>query len=222
MDIMVCGKAENFYVPNEVTINLDFNTVSKTYDEALKEGTSNVELFICEVLEKMNFKKEDLKTRSFRISEEIKYDYEAKKNIKLGFVYRQNATIKFDYSMEKISEFMERVSKLEKYPNYILYFNLKNEETCKAEVTKMAYEKAKQKAENIAMAAGKILKDCIKTDFKPFEESVSSVSMLEGSQFMRKSNILSEEMSVQDTIKNIFTPEDVCVSETLYCLWRAE
>ena len=221
MDIMVKGTAEKYYKPDEVTISLDFNTVSKTYEEALKEGTANVELFVKEVLEKMSFEKEDLKTRSFRISEETKYDYENKKHIKLGFAYRQNATLKFDYSIEKISEFMNRTSKLSKYPNYTLRFNLKNEEEAKAEVTKMAYQKAKQKAENIAEAASMILKDCVKTDFRPFEESVTSESLLDGNTFIKKAR-MTAEMPVEDTIQNIFTPEDVCVTEALYCLWRAE
>jgi uncharacterized protein YggE len=74
MEIIVQGIAEKFYKPDVVLINLEFYTNEKTYEEALSKGSRNVELFIKEVLEVMNIKKESLKTNSFRIYEEKKFD----------------------------------------------------------------------------------------------------------------------------------------------------
>lgn len=221
MEIIVQGKAEKFYIPDEVLINLEFYTNEKTYEEALSKGSRNVELFIKEVLEVMNIKKESLKTNSFRIYEEKKFDYNKQEEIKLGFAYKQNASLKFDYDIKKISEFMDRTSKMSTYPKYTISFNLKNEEEFKAETIKLAYEDAKKKANKIASASGKELKDCLKTSFKPFEEAVQSNSVLEGDNLMYKTSKINE-MSVQDVIQNIFVPEDVSIQETLYCLWLAE
>lgn len=227
MDIIVEGVGKKFYNPDEVEIKLDFYTRADSYESALENGTKNVENFIDDVLEKMNFNKEIMKTRSFRVYEEKQYDYDRKKYIKLGYAYTQQANIKFNYSMNIIAEFMDMVSKLKNPPKYHLLFNVKDIKECKDEVLAEAYNKAKEKAETIARAAGKELKECVKTDFRPFEESVVSRSSLNSQDmYMEKEQSfgastfrMAKNTGVQDTIQTIFTPEDVEITETLYCLW---
>lgn len=227
MDIIVEGVGKKFYNPDEVEIKLDFYTRADSYERALENGTKNVENFIDDVLEKMGFNKEIMKTRSFRVYEEKQYDYDRKKYIKLGYAYTQQANIKFNYSMNIIAEFMDMVSKLKNPPKYHLLFNVKDIKGCKDEVLAEAYNKAKEKAETIAKAAGKELKECVKTNFIPFEESVVSRSSLnsqdmymEKEQSFGASNFdMAKKTGVQDTIQTIFTPEDIEITETLYCLW---
>ena len=208
-------------------MKLDFYTRADSYESALENGAKNVQSFINDVLERMNFNKEIMKTRSFRVYEEKQYDYDRKKYIKLGYAYTQQANIKFDYSMNIIAEFMDMVSKLKNPPKYHLSFNVKDIKGCKDEVLAEAYNKAKEKAETIAKAAGKELKECVKTNFIPFEESVVSRSSLnsqdmymEKEQSFGASNFdMAKKTGVQDTIQTIFTPEDIEITETLYCLW---
>ena len=227
MDIIVEGIGKKFYSPDEVEINLDFYTRDDSYERALENGTKNVESFINDVLERMNFNKEIMKTRSFRVYEEKQYDYDRKKYIKLGYAYTQQANIKFDYSMNIIAEFMDMVSKLNNPPKYHLSFNVKDIKGCKDEVLAEAYNKAKEKAETIAKAAGKELKECVKTDFLPFEESVVSRSSLNSQDMYMEKEMsigastfgMAKKTGVQDTIQTIFTPEDIEITETLYCLW---
>lgn len=227
MDIIVEGVGKKFYIPDEVEINLDFYTRADSYEGALENGTKNVEIFITDVLEKMNFNKEIMKTRSFRVYEEKQYDYDKKIYIKLGYAYTQQANIKFDYSMNTIAEFMDMVSKLENPPKYHLVFNVKDIKKCKDEVLAEAYNKAKDKAETIAKAAGKELKECVKTDFRPFEERVISRSSLNSQDMYMEKEMsidgakfgMAKRTGVQETIQTIFTPEDVEITETLYCLW---
>ena len=227
MDIIVEGVGKKFYTPDEVEINLDFYTRADSYESALESGTKNVEIFINDVLEKMNFNKEIMKTRSFRVYEEKQYDYDKKIYIKLGYAYTQQANIKFDYSMNTIAEFMDMVSKLENPPKYHLVFNVKDIKKCKDEVLAEAYNKAKDKAETIAKAAGKELKECVKTDFRPFEERVVSRSSLNSQDMYMEKEMsidgakfgMAKRTGVQETIQTIFTPEDIEITETLYCLW---
>lgn len=229
MDIIVEGVGKKFYTPDEVEINLDFYTRADSYEGALENGTKNVEIFITDVLEKMNFNKEIMKTRSFRVYEEKQYDYEKKIYIKLGYAYTQQANIKFDYSMNTIAKFMDMVSKLENPPKYHLVFNVKDIKKCKDEVLAEAYNKAKEKAETIANAAGKELKECVKTDFRPFEERVVSRSSLNSQDMYMEKEMsidgakfgMAKRTGVQETIQTIFTPEDIEITETLYCLWVA-
>lgn len=225
MDIMVQGTGRRYYKPDEVEIDFNFYTKTGSYESALEDGTRDVQIFIENVLQQMQFSKEDLKTRSFRVYEEKRYDYEKKMEIKFGFAYTQGAILRFDYDINVVAEFMEKVSKLQNPPKYTISFNVKNEQQSKNEAMADAYNSAKEKAEAIAKTAGKTLKECIKTDFRPFEEKVYSGSTLGSGIFEEERAdfaIGAKKMSAQDTITNIFTPEDIEISETLYCLWVAE
>lgn len=225
MDIMVEGTGIRYYRPDQAEISLNFYTKTGSYESALEEGTRDVQVFIEKVLEQMQFSKEDLKTRNFRVYEEKRFDYEKKIEIKYGFAYTQGATLKFDYDINIVAEFMDRVSKLENPPKYTIAFNVRNEQQSKNEAMAEAYNKAKEKAEAIAKSAGKALKECVKVDFRPFEERVYSRSTLGSGVFEAETsdfNMKARKMSTQDTITNIFTPEDIEISETLYCLWIAE
>ena len=61
MDIIVEGVGKKFYSPDEVEINLDFYTRADSYESTLENGIKNVENFINDVLEKMDFNKEIIK-----------------------------------------------------------------------------------------------------------------------------------------------------------------
>lgn len=120
---------------------------------------------------------------------------------------------------------MDKVSKLLNPPKYTIGFDIKDMTKIKKEVIAEAYNSAKEKAEAIANAAGKTLEECIKIDFRPFDERVYSASKIGNSMFEAERadySFCMKKMSAQETITNIFTPEDVEVQETLYCLWITE
>lgn len=217
MDIMVEGKASKFFKPDQVCINLTFLTKTSSYEQTLNEGTRDVQIFIDEILSKLGFNKEELKTRNFLISEKTRYDVDKKVYLKDGFEYSQGATLLFDYDMKRLAVFMEETAKLKNPPRYRISFMLKDEAIAKKEVTAMAYNNSYEKAKMISEAAGKELKDCIKIDFRPFEEKVVSHTFFEEARYEKKANF-----AVSDRIENIFTPSDIEVFETLYCLWLAE
>ena len=106
-------------------------------------------------------------------------------------------------------------------------FSIKDKEAAKKEVMAEAYTKAKDKAEIIALAAGKTLKDCVKVDFRPFETAIQSRSSLSDNDFsamcLKETSAFGvQKSSAKDVIQTIFTPEDVEIRETLYCLWITE
>lgn len=212
MDIIVEGVGKKYYTPDEVEIRLEFYTKASSYQEALEHGTKEVEIFINEVLKEINFDKDLMKTRAFRVCEETKFDYQKQQEIKLGYAYMQEATMIFDYSMNTMAEFMNKVSKLANPPKYFISFNVKDINKCKKEVLADAYNAAKIKAEAISMAAKKELKECVKIDFRPFEKDIISNSRIDSIATM-------DGVNIQDTIRTIFTPEDIEITETLYCLW---
>ena len=77
MDIIVKGIGNKDYRPNQVKLSFNFETIEKKYDDALEKGTKNA-LDYCNLLYDFGFKKEDIKTRSFRVREHSVYNNDKK------------------------------------------------------------------------------------------------------------------------------------------------
>ena len=82
----------------------------------------------------------------------------------------------------------------------------------------LAYNDAKEQAKAIADAAGLELSECIKVDFKPFNTEYVSHSNMDSEMMMRTAKM----GATPEKISAIFTPEDILISETLYCLWKTK
>lgn len=218
MEIIVEGVGYKYFTPNQIILNFNFVTKGKSYEEVLEKGSSNVELFIDGILLQSGFSKNDFKTRSFIIREETKYNNETRNYDFDGFSFNQFALLKFDYDKEKLSKLMESIATLTNPPTYQISFGLKDEDEAKKEVLKYAYQDAEMQAKIIADASGKDLKTCAKVDFKPFNTTYISESNLNYGLMHDTKTI----RSVADAISNTFTPEDIKITENLYCLWIAE
>ena len=218
MEIIVQGKGIKYFSPDEVILDINFITKKNTYEEVLKEGIKDVEVFIKEILIKNDFKKEDLKTRNFVIREETKYNQETNQYEPNGYSFNQIASLKFDYDKELLANMMVSISKLENALRCQINFGIKNEKECQRDLLAMAYQDAEDQAKAIALASKKTLKCCQKVDFKPFTTDYVSQAGI-GSEMMRAEKAY---YGASQKIVNTFTPEDICLSETLYCLWIAE
>ena len=218
MEIIVQGKGIEYFTPDEVTLKIDFVTKGYTYEEVLKEGVKNVQLFVDELLIKNNFKKEDMKTRNFVIKEDRKYDKNTGQYYLDGYTFNQMASLKFDYNKELMANMMVSISKLSNAPMCRIEFGIKNEKECRKNILAVAFKDAEDQARAIAEASGKTLKYCQKVDFKPFTTNYVSQAKI-GSDMMYAEKAC---YGAAQTIANTFTPEDIELSETLYCLWIAE
>lgn len=221
MEIIVEGVGTEYFTPNEVIINLQFITKENSYQEALEIGSRNVQSFVNNLLMPNGFNIDDMKTRNFVIREENKYNEITRTYDFDGYSFNQSAKIKFDYDRTKLSIMMESISKLTNPPICRVNFGIKNEKECKRNILAKAYKDAEEQAYAIALAAGKTLKHCAKVDFKPFTTSYLSSSSFDGDMMYEKS-IGGSIGGVAETITKIFTPEDIELSEKLYCLWIAE
>lgn len=212
MEIIVQGKGTEYFTPNEIVLNIKFNTKGESYEEVLSEGVKNVQKFVNELLLKNGFTIEDMKTRNFVVREDQKYNESTGTYIFDGFSFNQNATIKFDYDKERMAKIIEELPKLDNAPTCQINFGVRNTKECKRKILAKAYKDAELQAQSIAEAAGKTLKQCVKVDFKPFTTEYIS-------QTTFNSDMTYGAARVAPTITNTFTPEDIELSETLYCLW---
>lgn len=218
MEIIVQGKGTEFFTPNEVILNIGFNTKGQSYEEVLSEGVKSVQKFVNELLLQNGFTTEDMKTRNFVVREDQKYDEVTRTYLFDGFSFNQNATLKFDYNKERMAKIMEDLSKLDNAPTCQINFGVKDAKECKRKILSKAYKEAELQAQAIAEAAGKSLKQCVKVDFKPFTTDYVSQTTFDSDMMYAK----SARLGAAPAIINTFIPEDIELSETLYCLWITE
>lgn len=218
MEILVKGYGEKAFKPDQIEMVFDFRVKAKDYDGALNKGVKNVEEYL-KLLGTLGFDKNDVKTRNLRVSEDKVYNEMTRTYEKVGFVYSQNASLKFDYDMEKLATVMDKTTKLTTPPSYQIHFNVKENRAAEEEVIGLAYLDASFQAQSIAKAAGKTLKDCVKVSFRPFEEFLTSPTRYGGLETEKMSKASA---SAVETIQTIFVPEDVVASKDIYTIWIAE
>ena len=217
MEIHVEGEALEYVSPDQVILNIEFKKKGESYNAVLTEGIESVKTFIEQILIPNSIDKEDLKIRNFTREEDKKYNNELKKYEKVGFLFNQEAVLRFDYDKILLASIMISLSNLKNPPLCYVEFGLKDKKEVQKNILSKAYEDDKIKAEAIAIASKKKLKDCIKTEFlkKSNSEFISNFSIEEG--------IFNSPLEVQTkNIVNTLIPEDIKLSEKLYCLWITE
>lgn len=218
MEIIVQGKGTEYFTPDEVILDISFKTKGQSYEEALSAGVNNVQKFVNELLLQNGFTTDDMKTRNFVVKEDKKYNEMTRTYIFDGFLFNQKATLKFDYNKERMAKIIEALSKLDNAPSCQINFGVKDAKECKRKILAKAYREAELQAQAIAEAAGKSLKQCVKVDFKPFTTDYVSRSAIDYDMMYAKDT----RIGAAPAIINTFTPEDIELSETLYCLWITE
>lgn len=214
--IMVQGTGRISKTPNKVGLNFEFRRLDSSYEKSLAMGVKDVEIYI-DTLIKLGFKKEALKTRAFRVSENRVYDEKTRTYESKGFIFNQSARIEFDYDIKLMSKIMEETSKLKNPPTYTIVFGLKEDKKLEEKLFKLAYEDAEFQAKAIAKACGKTSHfNCKKISFEPLDDRYVSSSRYE------TDGVLAKCASARDSIEKVFVPEDVELEKTLYCLFDVE
>ena len=216
MEITTIGRGKGKYVPDEVQINLVFQSRSIDYQTALTEGNKGIDEFVNEVLVKLGFNKNDLKIRNLIVREERKYNNQTGNNELVGYLFESDALLEFPYDKALITLFLNSISKLTNPPHFTLNFGLKNEEQHKNELLQKAYQDALNKAEVIAKSANKKVKESLKVSFEPLNQPFSSLS-----SFDSRNILYTNETNINNFV-NYLNPVDIEVEEILYALFLAE
>ena len=215
MEITTIGRGKGKYVPDEVQINLVFQSRSSAYQTALTEGNKSIDEFVNEVLISLGFNNNDLKINNLTVREERKYNNQTGNNELVGYLFESDALLKFSYDKDLIALFLNLVSKLTNPPHFTLNFGLKNEEQHKNELLQKAYQDALNYAEAIAKAANKKIKEPLKVSFEPLNQPFISSSVLDSR------NVLYANESNIDNLVSYLNPMDIEVEEVLYALFLA-
>ena len=99
-------------------------------------------------------------------------------------------------------------------------FTLKDIESKKRELISVAYDDAKKKAEALAVAANKNLRDCVRVEI----DYVSHGGVRDDMRFEKAAAFRGAPMDdFEQQIKNIdetFKPDDITLSKEISCVWE--
>ena len=231
MQIFMDGTGSRDFAPDLIRGSVTFTFRATTYDEALKGGVERVKNFIDTLASATDFKAEDFKTRAYSVREEFhiakidpKTEADLEKNLQRrisdGFSFSQYAYIEFDYDKERLVRLLAVSSKVEGAPRMHIDFDLKDIEAKRRDLLAAAYEDARLKAEALATAAGKNLRDCVRVNIDT--PAMDHGGYFGGERMMAKrAGISGAEIEEEiKTIDETFQPDDITLSKTISCIWE--
>lgn len=158
--ITVSETGEIYSKPDLALTNFSVISEAKTVDEAMRENTEKMNAVIDSV-KNQGVEEKDLKTTSFNIYPRYEYyeDWETRippypqKRVLVGYEIRQTLQVKIR-DMEKIGQIIEGATDTGANQVGNLEFTIDKQDELKKQARAMAIEKAKAKAEEIALQLG--------------------------------------------------------------------
>ena len=232
MQIFVTGDAKRGIEPDQITASVVFETHADTYDDALYNGVQNVRDYLHFIADNTDFEFEDFKTNSYSIRERFHtnridpkkiedLDKNLTKTVSDGFFFSQYAYVEFDFNRERLARLLALTSQQENAPRFHIDFGLKDPKAYQRGLIGDAYHDAQRKAETLAAAADKHLRDCVRVDI---DQSDSGIRY-GGREMAMKCSAAAEYDAgrVEDEIKAIdetFQPDPIFISKSISCVWE--
>ena len=231
MQIFVTGDAKRGIEPDQITASVVFEAHADTYDDALHEGVQGVRDYLHFIEDNTDFRVEDFKTNSYSIHERFHtnridpktmedLDKNLTKTVSDGFFFSQYAYVEFDFNRERLARLLALTSKQENAPRFHIEFGLKDPKAYQRGLIGEAYHDAQRKAETLAAAADKHLRDCVRVDID--KVAAAPQYELEGNmRFAAKASYNAER--VEEEIKAIdetFQPDPIYISKSIGCVWE--
>lgn len=231
MQIFMNGYGKKDFAPDQIRASVFFEYHASTYDEALRGGVEKVKNYIDAIAETTDFGPEDFKTKAYSVQErfhtnridpktEADLDKNLQKRVSDGFFFGQFACLEFDYDKIRLAKLLATSSKIPGSPMIHIDFALKDIESKRRELISVAYEDAKKKAEALAVAANKNLRDCVRVeiDRAPHSEGRNGVMFDRAASFMgAPEDDFEREVK---TIDETFRPDDITLSKEISCVWE--
>lgn len=221
MQIFMDGTATRNYAPDQISISIRIEYKAKSEEEALRSGANKVSDCINTIMSAADFSREEIKTRAYSIHEVIHRNYRTNENISDGYEFSQYISLIFDYDHERLAKVLVACSRLEVMPNLNIRFGLKDIDACSRELIANAYNDAKLKAEALANAAGKHLRDCVRVDIDFPDERGGYRGDIMAKTAIRGD--ADEGTNFMDEVRKIdenFRPDDITVAKTIKCVWE--
>lgn len=201
--------------PDLVVLKMDLSTRKMKYEETMDFAAMRIES-LTKTLEKVGFKKQDLKTINFDIDtvyESEKDQYGNYHHIFKGYKIRQSLKLEFDFDMKRLAETLTAVGECDSKPELSIRFSIKDISALNKEMLRSASVNARRKAEILCQASGAKLGNLISIDYNWGEVDIYSHTNYEMAE-----KCLT--MSARRTID--IEPEDIDINDTVTFVWEIE
>ena len=143
-------------------------------------------------------------------------DKKLEKRVSDGFYFSQNISIVFDYDRERLAKLMAMSSRMPSAPMLYFHFELKDAEAKRRELISIAYADALSKAEALATAANKNLRDCVRVDIDGDTPSDAGLMMRGAAKFRQDGDFKETLQNIDETFK----PENIELTKSIGCVWE--
>ena len=213
--ITVTGKGKISLPPDTVQINIAVEIICDTYEETMGASAAAI-TEIRDALKQGAFKKEDLKTRRFRV--DLEYEsYKENDNYKRRFVgYKCNHDLKIEFSSNggRLARVLYLIARCPINPELSIKYKINDMEEAKNQLLAKAVSDSKVKAEVLTNAAGVKLGKVVNINYSWGEMNIYSQPMS-----YNKDCFCNEVESDYESSVDI-EPEDLDITDTVTVTWE--
>ena len=211
--IRVTGTAQLKLRPDVTVVTMTLQGTEPEYSAALNRASREAET-LRDVLERLSFKREELKTLSFHVNAEYEGYEEAGvwKQRFTGYRFDHMLKVSFDSENERLGEVLTALANSAVSPMLQLSFTVKDPETAKKALLFQAVADAREKALLLAEASGARLKALQSVDHAAAEPSFDA----------RPMHTLDAAMSAKGRIEMNLEPDDLKIIDHVTCVWEME
>ena len=211
--IRVTGTAKLSLRPDVTIVTMTLQGTEMEYSAALNRASLEADT-LRDVLERLAFQREDLKTLSFHVNAEYEGYEEAGvwKQRFTGYRFDHMLKVSFDSEDERLGEVLTALANAEVCPMLQLSYAVKDPESAKKMLLTEAVAEAREKAQILAEAAGAKLKELQSVDDCSGEASFDA----------RPTHMMDAAMSAKGRIEMNLEPDEITVTKTVTCVWEME
>ena len=211
--IRVTGTAQLSLRPDVTVVTMTLQGAEQEYSAALNRASREAET-LRDVLERLSFKREELKTLSFHVNAEYEGYEEAGvwKQRFTGYRFEHMLKVSFDPENERLGEVLTALANSAVSPMLQLSYTVKDPETAKKALLSQAVADARGKALLLAEASGARLKALQSVDHAAAEPSFDA----------RATHLLDAAMSAKGRIEMNLEPDDLTITDYVTCVWEME
>ncbi len=231
MQITVKGEASRAVAPDQIIASVTFREHANSYDEVLQKGVQSVKDYLYFIESNTDFTAADFKTHAYNIHEEFTTNHlDAKteqdlskqltRRVSNGFYFTQQAYLEFDYNRERLAKLLVLTSKADGKPRFSIDFSLKDPKAYQRGLIGDAYHDAQLKAETLAAAANKHLRDCIHVDLdstSPSRNFDYGITYAKSARFEEATPSIEKQLQLID---ETFHPNDISISKSIDVVWE--
>lgn len=211
--IRVTGTARLHLRPDVTVVTMTLQGVEPEYSAAINRASREAET-LRDVLERLAFQREDLKTLSFRVSAEYEGYEEAGvwKQRFAGYRFEHMLKASFDSDHERLGAVLTALANSAVSPMLQISYTLKDPERAKKTLLTAAVADAREKAQILAAAAGASLKALQSVDYTFGEPSFDPLPL----------HRLDATMAAKASIEMNMEPDDITITDSVTCVWEME